>query len=752
VGPILPLTDGSGDILVGGEFIAYDDISTPYIARLNSDGSIDAGFATGSGFDRTVSVIVAAADGSGDVYVGGSFSTYQGQAANHLIRLNSNGSVDAAFSIGSGPYGDVYAIVPATDGTGDIYVAGAFSTFQGSSSPHLIRLNSDGSIDAGFNVGTGFNNDVWAMVAAGDGSGDIYVGGSFTTYQGAARNRIARLNPDGSLETTFAIGTGFNGLVYSFALAADGSGDLYVGGNFRTYQGVSAVCLVRLNSNGSRDAGFSVGTGFYNPSPNGFNSASVGSILPLRNGSGYIYVSGAFVTYQGYAVGRLLRLAPDGSYDSFYSIGSGFSSPAGGLRFAEDGSGDIYVGGMFSAIQGVGANHIVRLNSDGSIDADFDVFGTGFDAAVHAVASAGDGSGDIYVGGEFSRYQGSLRFSILRLNPDGTMDPGFSTGMGFDGPVYAIVPVGDGSGDIYVGGYFTEYQGVARNRIVRLNPDGSVDAGFAAWDGFDAAVTAIVPAGDGSGDIYVGGYFTAYQGAACNRIVRLNSNGSIDAGFAVGSGFDSFVLAVCPAADGSGDVYVGGSFTTCQGTACGRISRLNSDGSLDADFAVGTGFDDYVFAITRSEDSPGDIYVGGRFGTCQGSACNGLVRLNSDGSIDAGFNVGSGFSYAPLVTRPTIETITAAPDGSGDIYVGGRFYSYNGGGSEGLIRLNSDGSEDAGFAVGTGLGDPLLATEIWAIVPVEGGSGKLYVGGEFTTYKTCVVDRVARLTSTGDLD
>jgi len=88
-----------------------------------------------------------------------------------------------------------------------------------------------------------------------------------------------------------------------------------------------------------------------------------------------------------------------------------------------------------------------------------------------------------------------------------------------------------------------------------------------------------VPAGDGTGDLYVGGAFTSYNSTPTNNLVRLNANGTVDPAFATGTGFDNTVFSVVPAGDGSGNVYVGGAFTMYQSTTLGRIARLNSKGS-----------------------------------------------------------------------------------------------------------------------------------------------------------------------------
>ena len=265
---------------------------------------------------------------------------------------------------------------------------------------------------------------------------------------------------------------------------------------------------------------------------------------------------------------RLLHLNP--------SI-PGFNDKVFAIAPAVDGSGDIYVGGIFTAYSGAVSNRIIRLNADGSIDPTFFV-GTGFDSAVEAIALAGDGSGDIYVGGYFTTYKGAGSSRIIRLNVDGSVDPAFAVGIGFNSSVFEIAPAVDGSGDIYVGGFFATYKGAGSNSIIRLNVNGSADTAFAIGAGFNDGVFAIVPAVDYSGDIYVGGVFTTYKGAGSNKIVRLNVYGSADPAFVVGTGFDFPVEAIAPAGDSSGDIYVGGTFTTYNTFVTDRIVRLRIDG------------------------------------------------------------------------------------------------------------------------------------------------------------------------------
>ena len=698
---VVPAADGSGDVYLGGDFTTYNNTAAGRIVRLNSDGSVNSTFVTGTGFNSPVYSIAPTTDGSGDVYVGGGFSQYNGTAANRIIRLNSDGSIDSAFSFGSGFNSRVNSIAPATDGSGDVYVGGYFASYNGTAANRIIRLNNDGSVDTAFSIGTGFSNPVDSIVPATDGSGDVYVSGDFTGYNGTATNRIIRLNSDGSVDSAFSFGNGFNDTVTNIAPATDGSGDVYVGGFFTNYNGTAANYIVRLNSDGSVDTAFSFGSGFDN---------GIGSIAPATDGSGDVYVGGWFIQYNGTGANRIIRLNSDGSIDSALSIGSGFNGGVDSIAPATDGSGDVFIGGEFTGYNGTAANAIIRLNSDGSVDTALSI-GTGFNIDVLSIAPATDGSGDVYVGGDFTDYNGTAANSIIRLNSDGSVDLAFIVGTGFNSPVLSIAPATDGSGDVYVGGFFTDYNGTAANSIIRLNSDGSVDTAFSFGTGFNSDVNSIAPATDGSGDVYVGGDFTDYNGTVANRIIRLNSDGSVDPALSIGTGFNNSVDSIAPATDGSGDVYVGGLFTNYKSTAANRIIRLNSDGSVDTALSIGTGFNNDVLSIAPATDGSGDVYVGGDFTDYNGTVANRIIRLNSDGSVDTALSIGTGFNNDVLSIAPAI-------DGSGDVYVGGDFTDYNGTAANSIVRLNSDGSIDTALSIGTGFNDTVLS-----IAPATDGSG-----------------------------
>lgn len=358
-----------------------------------------------------------------------------------------------------------------------------------------------------------FNNTVWSIALPTDGSGDVYVGGDFSAYDGAQAIGIVRLNDDGTIDPAFATGLGFNGSVRNLVPAGAPGGNIYVGGDFTTYNGIQAIRLVRLNANGSFDPAFATATGFNN---------TVHVIAQLGDGSGDVYVGGDFSAYNGIPANRLVRLNADGTVDPAFVTGTGFNNTVFTVMPAADGSGDLYVGGAFTTYNGVSANNLVRLNSNGTVDPVFET-GIGFNNTVFTLASAGSGS--LYVGGAFNNYNGSQANGLVRVNSNGVRDPFLATGTGFNNSVFSLVPADDGSEDLYVGGAFTNYNGTQANNLLRLNSNGTPDLSFATATGFSNSVLRVVPVGNGSGDLYVGGEFIQYQFTPIGRFVRLTSTG-----------------------------------------------------------------------------------------------------------------------------------------------------------------------------------------------------------------------------------
>jgi uncharacterized delta-60 repeat protein len=287
---VLPTSiQADGKIIVGGQFTSFNGTARTRIARLNADGSLDATFNPGAGFDATVYSICIQADGK--ILVGGSFNSFNGTARNYIARLNEDGSLDGSFIPGIGFDNTVWSIRIQDDGK--IVVGGSFNNYNGTSRNYIARLNTDGSIDATFNPGTGFNSTVFSVNILADGK--IIVLGQFTIFNGNTTNRIALLNTDGSLDATFNSGTGFDNITWSSSIEVDGK--IIVGGQFTSFNGTARTRIARLNADGSLDASFNPGTGF--------NDVAYTTNI---QSNGKIIVGGSFTSFNGTPRNRIARL------------------------------------------------------------------------------------------------------------------------------------------------------------------------------------------------------------------------------------------------------------------------------------------------------------------------------------------------------------------------------------------------------------------------------------------------------------
>ncbi len=233
-----------GKIVIGGDFTAYNGVTRNYLLRISAAGAVDAaGF---SGLTGPVTAVAVQSDGKIVV----------GYAANTRVwRFNANGTRDTGFVTGTGAGGGtdpaVYAILQQPDGK--LLIGGRFTAYGATTRINLARLNEDGTLDESFVPGNGTNGAVRALALEPDGR--VLVAGDFTIFGPAVRGGVARLNADGSLDTTFgASGVGAAGPVKDVLRQSDGR--IVVGGDFTTFDGASRLRIARLNSDGAVDASF----------------------------------------------------------------------------------------------------------------------------------------------------------------------------------------------------------------------------------------------------------------------------------------------------------------------------------------------------------------------------------------------------------------------------------------------------------------------------------------------------------------
>jgi uncharacterized delta-60 repeat protein len=190
------------------------------------------------------------------------------------------------------------------------------------------------------------------------------------------------------------------------------------------------------------------------------------------------------------------------------------------------------------------------------------------------------------------------------------------------------------------------------------------------------------------------------------------------------------------AVDPSGSLYIGGAFTTYSGVSVGRLAKITSGGTLDTTFNtnIGTGLNDAPYVIRI--DSSGSIYVAGAFTTYSGLTNNRIIKLNSNGTKDTSFDNTTGFNSIVLDMQF---------DSVGKLYVVGNFTTYKAVAANYIIKLNTNGTKDTSFDNATGFNG---STYTIAVDP----SDSIYVGGNFTSYKSGTNLYLIKITSGGTKD
>ena len=349
----------NGDVLLAGSFGRYGSIRNVNLVRLNDNAQVMSTPRAAIMQRGTVQEIVQQADGK--LLIGGRFWQINGQMAGNIARLNQDGTLDPSFQL-IGVDGFVRQI--ALQPNGRIIVGGEFATVGSRPSPVVARLLADGTADASFTAPpitpSGGATYTSMQALALDAEGSILVGGP-TINMGGYISTLHRLLPNGSIDASYAgrVGAGVLGSnVVSLLVLPDGKH--YVGGSSFS-SGTTAPGLVRLNADGSRDNTFTAGASATT------SSLYISKLLALPNNQ--VLVGGSFSNYNGAAYSNLVRLNADGTVDTEYRTPVLGGSPVSALaRYV---NGRVLLGSNFVTVNDTGRGSLIRLNPDGSYDTSF---------------------------------------------------------------------------------------------------------------------------------------------------------------------------------------------------------------------------------------------------------------------------------------------------------------------------------------------------------------------------------------------
>lgn len=639
--------------------------------------------------------------------------------------------------------GDVNVIKIQPDGK--ILIGGFFTEVNGFAVSGVARLNADGSTDTSFKSldfygASGSGGEVFAIALQTDGK--ILVGGNFLGAGSSPVPGLRRLNADGSLDTSFNIfEISTDSTVYDIVILPDNK--ILVGG----YK----IGIFRLNADGTFDNTFT-----QSQSGNQFFGVKDIELQP----DGKILIGGG-----GSSVGVLDRLTDTGADDNTF-----FSSSIGGGQIEEvkvRPDGKILIAGTFSNVNTYPWSKIALLDSTGLIDITFN--SSDPNDAVNDTFLRPDGK--ILIAGRFTTCDDISRIRIAQLNANGLLDSSvqFNTTTSF-GWINDVELQPDGK--ILVGGGI-QFPGInppTNNSLVRFNANGTSDSTFAPLVNRTGAVYKTLPQPDGK--ILAAGEFAYANGVKRNSLVRFNVDGSVDTSFV------PFFNNLTPvptiyslAVQSDGKILVGLNLA-------GRVRRLNTDGTEDTGFAgpfaftindivplsngqilVGgdygpsagfikrinaNGMDDPSFAPPQPNGSvykilvqpDGKILIGGEFTQIGATPRGRIARLNAtDGSLDNTFN-------SPLGANSTVFDLDLQADGK--VILGGRFSQLNGSSNQVSIgRLNADGTLDTGF---------VQSTNSWVLAVKILPDGKILIGGSMGAVQGAAHNGIARLNSNGTVD
>ncbi len=429
---------------------------------------------------------------------------------------------------------------------------------------------------------------------------------------------------------------------------------------------------------------------FYSKFGNGSGINRVYKVLELANGQ--ILVGGTFYEVNGFPITGIARLNSDGSFD--HTFHSGMSEEHEVTTLAELPSGKILVGGSFNSYDGVNCGNFVVLNPNGTRDFTYSGIGNVGYSRINDIQLAPGNK--VIIAGYFSSFNGVLRNGLVRLNSSLQVDTSFGTNYSGNsgGDFESVLVFPDGG--VLVGGDFTNYWGNGASGLIKLTAAGTPDLNFNLYTpaGFNANVTKVKFASDGK--IFICGHFTGYGGQGTYDIVRLNPNGSVDNTFQNNLWMPSGAIQDC--IDFNGQVIIVGGLDFDDEPTVTNMAYLDNNGGLlvAPSEMLKCEVDDPINLIEKLSD--GSFVIGGIFYKILGDYSRSLVKFTDINAIEKDFfTPPSSYDYTAnnFSGNGYVESISKYPNSH--YMVSGRFTQYNGDTINGLVRLSSNGELDPTF-------------------------------------------------------
>ncbi|MBO2010469.1 T9SS type A sorting domain-containing protein [Siccationidurans soli] len=628
-----------------------------------------------------------------------------------LLRLNTDGTPDAGFDAGTGSWqaGGLNHVLAQPDGK--LLVVGTFNVqLNGITVRNLLRLDVDGTLDTSFQtaLGTGLNAAVNFVALQPDGK--ILVAGNFSQVDGLPRQGVARLLASGAPDASFTSPIPSNTTARALAVQPDGK--VLVGGDANSAGGW--LPLMRLLPSGVVDTGFQASAAFNFSS----NSAFAPALLVQPDGNILVYTKAS--AYTGPSVGELVRLLPDGSLDPSFSNTARADASAFISSVQLLANGQLLVSATQSRYASTGGlrTGVALLQANGAID-------SGFAPSLLTPAQVYDvvrlANGSYLAGGDFTEIDGQPIAYLAYLSANGVPDAALSAPMAPDNAVNSLLVQADGK--VLVGGFFGRIAGSSRASVARLLPSGTLDTGFTSpfTTSPDAWTTVRHIARHPDGRVLVAGSLRLANGSTSVDVNGLyfldGATGQLDVSM---PHYVTGDMLVQP----GGKIVIAGEATPAPGTNTYSVFRILADGSFDSPFpGIINNFTGSVPTVL-AQDATGRLYVGGRSGISPTST-SFLQLLSVDGQPTAG---GTGY----LSAFSKINSVAVQPNGL--ILLGGLGSSS----SLGLDRITSPGLADPTFTASNGPASAVNRLLVQA-------DGAIMAAGSFTTVGGQAIGGLVRL-------
>ncbi len=721
-------SDGRGGLLWsfanGYDLDGANDFRTGGLVRTDEKGTPDANFVVGPALRETLGTAIQS---DGKILVSGRMVAdvaTNGAPNWRVLRLLTNGVVDAAYT---SPVFDSCPRFMAVQADDRLLVTSGSTVATGNGGiTQTVRLGTNGSLDGSF-ISPVFQGSYGVFAPpVFDTNGMIYLAGGFTQVNGQPRGGIARLFPNGSLDSSF-VPAGFTFSLFIRGIILQQNGRVVIGGRLSTNLSYpySYFPLLRLNSDGSLDTSFKVVTvdsiGFTRARL--LRSTADGKILAVSH--------------------SMARFNSDGSLDSSFTR-LPFGNALGALDpmlecfwFEQLGDGTLvipadptYAYGP-TTIGGQPFDGSVRLSPNGILGLNYTPPSFQQDSFPTKVVRQDDGR--LLVAGDYDRVAGTPKAGLARLAANGVLDMTFNMGVSNVSAVLSLAQLPGGATYALLQRSDTA-AGTSSNLLVRLTSNGEPDPHF-------NVPTVFVNAG-GYRDLVLQGERPLISGPDAQSVVNGNvpaarflTNGTLDSSFSPALGSPGAVFRY---ANGYIRTIVAGDFqllaTLTNGqllvaTTVGpyaenmvqftyQILRLNPDGAPDASYSPVTfspavtswnypylsdpQMNDYGQFATLQPIRPiagasvrpdGKTFVWGSFSSLNGVARPGVACLSPGGALVSGFPVGTGSLIGGESARPArLSSVTFDP--SGKIWMTGDFTQWDGVNAQGYVRLNPDGTVD----------------------------------------------------------